>query len=65
MSGYSEEQLFINIRKEGDNLNLILGIQDANGRMHFRRTQLPDDATEMFEREVRGPVVELTIQKAK
>ena len=64
-SGYSEEQLFINIKKEKGVLNLIFGIQDADGRMHLRRMPLPDDATEKFEREYRGSVVELIVQKAK
>jgi len=64
-SGYAEEQLFINVKKEGDKINLIFGVQNATGRMSFRRMELPDDATEIFKRDVRGSVVELLVEKTK
>lgn len=64
-SGYTEEQLFINVKNEDGQVNLIFGVMDANGRMALRRMKLPDGATEIFERETRGPVVELKVQKTK
>jgi len=63
-SGIEEDSLFLNIKKEGDKTNLIFGV-NTNGRMALRRMELPDKATENFERETRGTVVELKVRKAK
>lgn len=64
-SGYTEEQIFLNIKKEEGKTNLIFGVTDVNGRMVLRRMELPAGATEIFERETRGAVVELKVQKTK